>query len=57
MVCIFIQTKRFKCLIFRDMFEKHYEGLSSKFMPYFWMPMWTQVKDPSARFIQHYAAK
>lgn len=44
-------------LYYRDMFEKHYEGLSSKFMPYFWMPMWTQVKDPSARFIQHYAAK
>jgi asparagine synthase (glutamine-hydrolysing) len=44
-------------LYYRDMFEKYYEGLSSKFMPYFWMPMWTQVKDPSARFIQHYAAK
>ncbi|XP_026816341.1 asparagine synthetase [glutamine-hydrolyzing] [Rhopalosiphum maidis] len=44
-------------LYYRDMFEKHYEGLSSKFMPYFWMPMWTKVKDPSARFIQHYAAK
>lgn len=41
----------------RDMFEKSYEGLSSNFMPYFWMPMWTTVKDPSARFIQHYAAK
>jgi asparagine synthase (glutamine-hydrolysing) len=44
-------------LYYRDVFEKHYKGLSSNFMPYFWMPMWTQVKDPSARFIQHYAAK
>lgn len=39
------------------MFEKDYQGLSSKFMPYFWMPKWTKVKDPSARFITHYAAK
>lgn len=46
-----------KFYTYRDMFEKSYEGLSSKFMPYFWMPMWTTVKDPSARFIQHYAAK
>jgi asparagine synthase (glutamine-hydrolysing) len=44
-------------MVYRDEFEKHYKGLSSKFMPYFWMPQWTQVKDPSARFIQHYAAK
>ncbi|XP_050520193.1 asparagine synthetase [glutamine-hydrolyzing] [Daktulosphaira vitifoliae] len=44
-------------LYYRDVFESHYAGLASNFMPYFWMPKWIKVNDPSARFIKHYAAK
>jgi asparagine synthase (glutamine-hydrolysing) len=36
-------------------FEKSFPE-QSHFIPYFWMPQWTDVKDPSARFISHYAA-
>lgn len=42
-------------LICREVFEKNFPD-QSHFMPYFWMPRWTDVRDPSARFISHYAA-
>jgi asparagine synthase (glutamine-hydrolysing) len=42
-------------LICREMFEKNFPD-QGHFMPYFWMPRWTDAKDPSARFISHYAA-
>lgn len=42
---------------YREVFEKHYPGQANKLVPYYWMPKWTDVHDPSARFIKHYAAK
>lgn len=44
-------------LYYRMVFEKKFPGCAENFMPYFWMPRWTNVADPSARFIKHYAAK
>ncbi|XP_046669145.1 asparagine synthetase [glutamine-hydrolyzing] isoform X1 [Homalodisca vitripennis] len=41
---------------YREIFEKHYGGQAEWLMPYFWMPKWIDVTDPSARFIKHYAA-
>lgn len=41
---------------YRHVFEKSYPG-QHNFTPYYWMPKWVQVSDPSARFIKHYAAK
>ncbi|KAK6622194.1 hypothetical protein RUM44_002001 [Polyplax serrata] len=41
---------------YRKVFEKHYPNHCDRFMGYFWMPKWTNVTDPSARFIPHYAA-
>ncbi|CAH0399814.1 unnamed protein product [Chilo suppressalis] len=41
---------------YRTVFEKSYPG-QQNFTPYYWMPKWVQVSDPSARFIKHYAAK
>lgn len=41
---------------YREVFEKHYPKLAEKFIPFFWMPRWTESQDPSARFINHYAA-
>ncbi|XP_067005858.1 asparagine synthetase [glutamine-hydrolyzing] isoform X2 [Anabrus simplex] len=43
-------------LYYRDVFEKTFPK-QSHFMPYYWMPRWVEVDDPSARFISHYAAK
>lgn len=43
-------------LYYREVFEKAFPGQAKSFMPYFWMPKWTNVKDPSARFISHYNA-
>lgn len=40
---------------YRHVFEKSYQG-QQNFTPYYWMPKWVKVSDPSARFIQHYAA-
>ncbi|PSN33161.1 Asparagine synthetase [glutamine-hydrolyzing] [Blattella germanica] len=40
---------------YREVFEKSFPN-QSHFVPYFWMPKWIDVKDPSARFISHYAA-
>ncbi|XP_011881317.1 PREDICTED: asparagine synthetase [glutamine-hydrolyzing] [Vollenhovia emeryi] len=42
---------------YRHIFELHYKGQAESFTPYFWMPRWVEgVTDPSARFIEHYAA-
>jgi asparagine synthase (glutamine-hydrolysing) len=40
---------------YRTVFEKSFPG-QHNFTPYYWMPKWVQVSDPSARFIKHYAA-
>ncbi|CAG5028159.1 unnamed protein product [Parnassius apollo] len=40
---------------YRYVFEKSFPG-QHNFTPYYWMPKWVQVSDPSARFIKHYAA-
>lgn len=40
---------------YRYVFEKSFPGLHN-LTPYYWMPKWVTVTDPSARFIQHYAA-
>ncbi|XP_053604753.1 asparagine synthetase [glutamine-hydrolyzing] [Plodia interpunctella] len=40
---------------YRYIFEKSFPGQHC-FTPYYWMPKWVQVSDPSARFIKHYAA-
>lgn len=40
---------------YRYIFEKSFPGRYC-FTPYYWMPKWVQVSDPSARFIKHYAA-
>ncbi|XP_043255961.1 asparagine synthetase [glutamine-hydrolyzing] [Colletes gigas] len=46
-----------EALYYRIVFEKHYGGQAERFTPYFWMPRWVKgVRDPSARFISHYAA-
>ncbi|KAF5288853.1 hypothetical protein FQA39_LY03732 [Lamprigera yunnana] len=42
---------------YRETFEKFYPKLAKNFIPFYWMPRWTNVKDPSARFISHYAAE
>lgn len=44
-----------EALYYREVFEKNFPN-QVHFMPYFWMPQWTDAKDPSARFISHYAA-
>lgn len=43
-------------LYYREIFEKSFPNQASEFLPYFWMPKWINVSDPSARFISHYAA-
>lgn len=40
---------------YRYIFEVSFPG-QHHFTPYYWMPKWVQVTDPSARFIKHYAA-
>ena len=46
-----------EALYYRNVFERHYAGQAESFVPYFWMPRWVKgVRDPSARFITHYAA-
>ena len=42
---------------YREVFEKNFPNLAEKFIPYFWMPRWIEVDDPSARFIKHYNAE
>lgn len=38
---------------YREVFEKHYGG-HSNVIPYFWMPKWSSVIDPSARELDSY---
>lgn len=42
-----------EALYYRKIFENHYMGRSS-WIPYFWMPKWTDTNDPSARTLKHY---
>ncbi|XP_076231024.1 asparagine synthetase [Calliopsis andreniformis] len=50
-------AKTKEALYYRNIFEKYYGGQGECFVPYFWMPRWVKgVRDPSARFIAHYAA-
>lgn len=42
---------------YREVFEKKFPKLAPSFIPYFWMPRWINVSDPSARFIKHYNAE
>nr|XP_022914285.1 asparagine synthetase [glutamine-hydrolyzing] [Onthophagus taurus] len=45
-----------EALYYREVFEKSFPKLAEKFIPFFWMPRWIEVSDPSARFIKHYNA-
>ena len=38
---------------YRKIFEKYYPG-QSQVIPYFWLPNWTQTKDPSARVLKEF---
>ncbi|XP_035689346.1 asparagine synthetase [glutamine-hydrolyzing]-like [Branchiostoma floridae] len=38
---------------FRQIFEKHFPS-KSRWIPYYWMPRWSQTNDPSARTLKHY---
>ncbi|XP_028033630.1 asparagine synthetase [glutamine-hydrolyzing] [Bombyx mandarina] len=51
-----LQPKTNESKYYRYVFEKSFPG-QHNFTPYYWMPKWVQVSDPSARFIKHYAAK
>ena len=41
---------------YRTIFEKYYMG-RAQWIPYFWMPKWSDTKDPSARTLGHYKHK
>lgn len=51
-----VQPKSTESKYYRYVFEKSFPGMHN-FIPYYWMPKWVQVTDPSARFIKHYSAK
>ena len=38
---------------YRKVFDKHFPN-SEKLIPHFWMPNWSDVKDPSARELGEY---
>jgi asparagine synthase (glutamine-hydrolysing) len=40
--------------LYRKLFEKDYAGLSAVNVPHFWMPRWSDAKDPSARTLTVY---
>jgi len=42
---------------YRDIFESYYGEQGSTTIPYFWMPKWTDAKDPSARTLSFYTAQ
>ncbi|XP_061179872.1 asparagine synthetase [glutamine-hydrolyzing]-like [Saccostrea echinata] len=42
-----------EALYYRKIFEKFYPG-QAEWIPYFWMPRWTETTDPSARTLKHY---
>lgn len=46
-----------EALYYREVFEKTFPDQADTFIPYYWMPRWTEATDPSARFIKHYAAE
>ncbi len=39
--------------LYRRLFEKYYPG-RAQWIPYYWMPRWTDATDPSARTLKHY---
>lgn len=49
-----VQPNTAESKYYRYVFEKSFPG-QHNFTPYYWMPKWVQVSDPSARFIKHYA--
>ena len=42
-----------EALYYRRIFEKSYAGMDF-WIPYYWMPKWTETSDPSARTLKHY---
>jgi asparagine synthase (glutamine-hydrolysing) len=42
-----------EALYYRRLFEAKYSGKGS-WIPYFWMPRWSDAKDPSARTLKFY---
>lgn len=42
-----------EALYYRQVFEKHYPGMGG-WIPYYWMPRWTNTVDPSARTLKFY---
>lgn len=43
-------------LYYRQVFEKHFPK-QANWIPYLWLPRWTDVVDPSARYLTHYTAE
>lgn len=43
-----------EALYYRKVFDRYFPG-QEDLIPYYWMPRWTNVTDPSARFLSHYA--
>lgn len=43
-----------EALYYRNVFDRYFPG-QEDLIPYYWMPRWTNVTDPSARFLSHYA--
>lgn len=41
-----------EALFYRQLYEKHFGDVD--LIPYYWMPMWSDAKDPSARTISKY---
>ena len=37
---------------YRQVFDKYYPG-QAKWLPFYWMPKWTDATDPSARTHKH----
>ena len=42
-----------EALYYRRIFDQYYPNHAS-FIQYYWMPKWTESKDPSARTLTHY---
>uniref|UniRef100_A0A646QFX2 Asparagine synthetase [glutamine-hydrolyzing] n=1 Tax=Hemiscolopendra marginata TaxID=943146 RepID=A0A646QFX2_9MYRI len=41
---------------YRQVFERTFPN-QSHWIPYYWLPRWTTITDPSARYLTHYAAE
>ncbi len=39
--------------LYRRIFERSFPGRAD-WIPYYWMPRWTDATDPSARTLKHY---